>query len=175
MNHIDWSQAPEWATSVGTLSSNKYWMNDDSYEPFNGNKRIFFTNYDSTDYECFVPIATRPKPESIPVYTQSMADAEELPSVGMEFISTEFVEERHSIVKAITNDYIIYVCADPKHTSECCIEICANHHKPIDTRTDEQKCVDNMMYAYRKGESMADVLSEIKKGYIHGVTWSKQK
>jgi len=81
---IDWSKAPEWATGVGTLSSYKFWMNDDSYEAFDGNKRIFFTNYDSTDYGCFVPIAIKPKPESIPVFSQAMCDAGELPSVGME-------------------------------------------------------------------------------------------
>jgi len=108
---IDWELAPEWAIRVGTLSSNKYWMNDNSYKAFNGNKRIFFTNYDSTDYECFVIIAARPKPESKPVYTQAMCDAGELPSVGMEVMIKNKCDAHPQLKKATIKyigDLVIY-------------------------------------------------------------------
>ena len=44
--------------------------------------------------------------------------------------------------------------------------------RDIDLRTDEEKAIDYMNYAYSKGHSMADVLSEIKKDYVLGVKYT---
>ncbi len=38
---------------------------------------------------------------------------------------------------------------------------------------EEKKAIDYMQYAYDKGNSMRDVLSEIKKGYVQGVSFTK--
>jgi hypothetical protein len=100
---------------AGTLNNTA----NDQFQSKSGNKTEWYTYIREV------------KPVTVPAFTQEMADAGTFPSVGMEFISTEFGEERHSIVRAITNEYIIYICADTKHSGECCIEICANHHHPV--------------------------------------------
>ena len=134
MNSIDLSLAPKDAThyTKETKTTNACWVNiNHSLSKYVTMSEVHH-NKDSYIWQ----IGEFPSSELIeldinPVYSQAMADAGVMPSVGMEFISTEFGEPRHSIIKAITNEYIIYICADPKHLSECCIEICANHHKPL--------------------------------------------
>tara|TARA_R110000823_G_scaffold78797_2_gene179583 strand:+ start:755 stop:1321 length:567 start_codon:yes stop_codon:yes gene_type:complete len=70
--------------------------------------------------------------KSLNTFTQEMKDSGVFPSVGMEFISIEFGKPVNSIIKVITDEFIIYTFANGK-SGECCIEICANLHKPLTT------------------------------------------
>jgi len=168
---IDWSKAPEGATHY--IEDKEY--NGASEFVIIGVEGSLFA-YDSfgmggwsVDVNDDNDFKITPIPESKPVYTQAMCDAGELPPVGSEFMHKG--EKVECISTSDEEGGVVTFLNDARN-----IECCWNNDtwvRAIDTRTDEQKCVDNMMYAYRKGESMADVLSEIKKGYIHGVTWSK--
>ena len=72
-----------------------------------------------------------------------------------------------------TNEYIIYTY--PNQSSESCIEICANNHQPIDTRTDREKAIDNLTGVdnqFMSPEDANDLIDEVKDGKIHGMTFT---
>jgi len=166
MSDIDWDEAPEGATHYMPKYNefSEVWIKDISDDTY---KYIRVDGTDGKDWQPTEPITRnelhgiieRPKPVTLsPIYTQTMKDNGDLPLVGMEFISTEFSQNRHSIVKAITNEYIIYICADPKHTSECCMEICANNFKPV---TPPIALVDGKAYQFECG-------SNTRLGFFNG-------
>ena len=90
MSNIDWSKAPEWATSYAKLKSKDwfYYLNDKCY--------AFYTNLDevyeygladeSTEYYVFGDFNVLEERPSKPIFTQSMVDNGILPSVGMEYL-----------------------------------------------------------------------------------------
>ena len=94
-----WKDAPEWATDfasyaiIGQLDRYRYWLGDNGF-CIVGDESVGIDLYGATSRDSDGDIATnhkrcafhiwasRPKPQ--PVFTQAMADAGELPSVGVE-------------------------------------------------------------------------------------------
>ena len=104
--------------------------------------------------------------QSQPVFTQSMSGNGELPPIGSKF------NHQGRIVKTLsTSSEEGGVVTFLDGTDIGC---CWNNSSwviPIDTRTNKEKAIDYMKYAYEKGNSMEDVLSEITKGYVVDVKW----
>jgi hypothetical protein len=78
---IDWDNAPEWATHYDTTPDIHPWLKltGSIWEYWHIDKWLSYgATYSSSD-ECIIE---RPKAEAKPIYTQAMADAGELPSVG---------------------------------------------------------------------------------------------
>ncbi|HHZ68863.1 MAG TPA: hypothetical protein EYN54_00950 [Methylococcaceae bacterium] len=104
-----------------------------------------------------------------------MADNGELPPIGSEFIDMGLNDiGDNTTVLAIAHDLklerVVYRRGSNLDDSEYFGAV-AHECKPIDTRTDKEKAIDDMKYAYEKGNNMEDVLSEITKGYVAGVKW----
>ncbi|MGB0938904.1 MAG: hypothetical protein ACPGTQ_15725 [Colwellia sp.] len=115
--------------------------------------------------------------EEKPVYTKEMYENGDLPSVGMECIACYEIngkqEERVTI--AHINEKGHFACIDSygDYMIQYVKEDSDEHFKPIDTRTDEEKAIDDL--AKCVGDCMSDygIFQAIKEGKIHGVTWSK--
>ncbi len=133
---IDWDKAP--SNCIGHSIStcfNGYWqLKDDQMikAPDFGLKEIKFT--------------PRPfKEESIPVYTQAMCDAGEKPSVGMKILAmyTDTSKDNAGILLYISDTNFIV-----DHVGG---EVCYKRNtwliKGIDTRTDEEKAIDDLISA----------------------------
>ena len=118
------------------------------------------------------------------VYTQAMSDAEELPSVGCRVIyncrnprhknMTDNNIEHHKkelTVVAIDGRLLVLISDDKSFVTACNDQWIL----PIDTRTTEEKAIDQMICAYNKSNDMGDVISEIKKGYIKGVSFKGEE
>ena len=105
------------------------------------------------------------------IYTKEMHEAGELPKVGM-MVSTEAGEY---VVLLINDKEIVF-------EDEQGFYISINKHKvkPIDTRTDTEKAVDDLAdgisasYSNSKSfkEDARELLDLIKAGKIHGVTFT---
>ena len=103
-----------------------------------------------------------------PVYTQSMADSGEPIKSGMLF-STETSNE---YTAELVNDKSVCFTDEGGFL----IAIGIKFAKPIDTRTDEEKSIDDLISARKTckvDENSKQILEAIKAGKIHGVTWSK--
>lgn len=170
MNDIDWTKAHKDATHWDALgevfrNSTGFWSTKRGNEYY-----VELPSHDKRDLSIDRYIA---RPVEKPVFTQAMADAGELPNVGMECnFDTSFFTDKNS------NNGICEIIAYFKDkvwiniiNFECVININVIDFKPIDTRSDKEKAIDYMEYSYKKGNSMADVLNEIHKGYVHGVKW----
>jgi len=115
------------------------------------------------------------------VYTQAMSDNGDLPSVGMKakLCISEFAAIHHTdrgynnehceIVAHVESFAVAIVRGED---GEICFTITANNEwfKTIDTRTDEEKCYDDLALI---GITQYSLIDAIKVGEIHGVTWSK--
>ena len=111
--------------------------------------------------------------QSQPIFTQAMADAGELPSVGVECMILFDQDSEPKWEKITWYGVFNGSPAFSFNGKNCWPERGGEFHlKPVDQRTDKEKAIDYMKYAYAKGESMEDVFTEITKGYVHGVTWS---
>ena len=172
-NKIDWSQAPEGCVgySVST-ASNHYWMFSCHQVPA--------PDFGFTEFK-FHP-KPQPKESNMkPVFTQEMSDNGELPPIGSkaQFVGNDDYLVEFSIVDG---DEIECICHTKdfegesigvyRHKDGYSVSILTQLIKPIDTRTEKEKAIDYMKYAYAKGNSMEDVFTEITKGYVNGVTWS---
>ena len=105
----------------------------------------------------------RPKPQ--PLFTKAMQGAGELPCIGMEVSFDRMIV---TIVGYTLKGMPVFEMPNGMVDSFNS----NNSYRPIDTRSDREKAIDYMKYAYAKGESMEDVFTEITKGYVNGVTWS---
>jgi len=102
-----------------------------------------------------------------------MADNGELPSVGMEcvFKHTSWSDYVKAIVLAVTDEYLILKEVDSSHEQHYHLKDISL--KPIDTRTDEEKAIEDLECLFYKASPTEEILNAIKAGKIHNVTWSK--
>jgi len=115
-----------------------------------------------------------PKPDSFidksnKVYTQAMEDNGELLTVGMMF-NHKGKEVKALAISKEDGGSVLF------QTDGNNIDCCWNNDawvKPIDTRTDEQKAQEQILYAWNNRNGSFSVLDAIKAGKIHNVTWSK--
>ena len=107
------------------------------------------------------------------VYTQEMADNGVLPSVGMDCLIYNAELMKPEYEKA-TIDFIGYHVI--VYSSESCTERTCNlelvEFKPIDTRTDKEKAIEDLSKLVGDCESDYGILKAIIAGKVHGVTWS---
>lgn len=127
--------------------------------------------YGASSWEVF----ERPKPQ--PIFTKAMQEAGEFPSVGMECMvyNAELMnpEYEKAVIDFIGSHIVVY-------SSESCTERTCNlelvKFKPIDTRTDKEKAIDDLRNAddsvCNDIEWHKNFLQLIIDGKIHGVTWS---
>ena len=181
------NDAPEWATDYGVIvyqgDPSYYWLGSEGFELVKKSSITKFRTYGGNHAveSAFAVIATRPPVEEParvvegkPVYTQLMRDNGELPPIGSEVrYNTASQGDVTGVVKRIE------VKPSATRSVDCRIFVyfennarLINEVFPIDTRSDEEKTIDYMDYAYRKGGSMSDVLSEIKKGYVLDVEYT---
>lgn len=185
MNSIDLSLAPKEAThyTKETKTTNACWV--DIKHSFSKYVTMSEVHHNKDSY--IWQIGEFPSIELIeldikPVYTESMSEDRKLPPVGSEclvrgdkslndsdyhkckIVAHNIIEEDLDVAVFMVNNYN----ERPYYYSHSSYQ----HFKPLDTRTDTEKAIDYMQYAYGKGSDMGDVLSEIKKGYVHGVAWS---
>jgi len=182
MSDIDWSKAPEWATKYGTAGEDehKVFYNDNNYQ-YTGEHMQQNVFNSSNGYKIETLILIEKKP-SKPVYTQSMADNGELPLVGVEcvFKHTSWGGYIKAIVLAVTDEYLILKEVHSSHEQHYHLKDIS--FKAIDTRTDEEKALDDLMDTYwddcnekvdRHSPIVIKIIDAIKAGKIHNVTWSK--
>ena len=75
---------------------------------------------------------------SQPVFTQSMADNGELPQVGMECMLSNGVTYEKATILFVSDKHVVYLNDD----GEWCKYRSDIDVKPIDTRTDKEKAID---------------------------------
>ena len=169
MTNIDWSKSPEGTTHYDNNSAVYNWIkkdNDDYYYESNNGAWSRWSPSEQTISNFFK------KP--IPVFTQKMADDYELPVVGMLF-TTE--TGANYTIDMINKKSVVFIDEDG-----FLIGIPIGLVKPIDTRTDEEKTLDDLWDSYRTGEKIHfekddrpeithDILRAIKENKIHGVKW----
>ena len=113
------------------------------------------------------------------VFTQAMADNGELPLVGMECMVVDSSLMNHEYEKCVILFVGIYKVV---YTSESCVERFSNLDevifKPIDTRTDKEKAIDDMVEhltnegVVTQSNFMLELFVEKFIGCkIHGVKW----
>ena len=106
---IDWSKAPEGTTHYGHESALYY----GGFYKINHNEEMFFHDKDQwLDCISTPELTKRPKPEVKPVtpaFTQAMADAGTLPSVGMELLGRQSEYEDWCEIEVLfVNEDVIY-------------------------------------------------------------------
>ena len=108
------------------------------------------------------------------VFTQAMADNGELPVVGMECMILNTNCSRPKYIKGLikyVGDLMIYAYIE---NGERCDNVKTLKFKPIDTRTDKEKAIDNLMFFGDQGQDSDGAnfnLEAIIAGKIHGVKW----
>ena len=109
-----------------------------------------------------------------PVFTQAMADAGELPPVGVDCLvclpgNDDWFEFRPDY---FGDTYVIGYWFEP--CREASFGISALKFKPLDTRTDEQKACDDLAKVTRMrtdGIMIKKVINALMSGNIHGIKW----
>jgi len=159
MSDIDWSKAPDNCIGHSVSSAkNNYWITDEDLT-------IGAPDYGLLEVK-FTPIP--PKQKSKPVYTQELEDNGSIVEAGMLFATEagEYTAEytnKKSIVFTDEDGFLI--------------SINRRYAKPIDMRTDEEKALDDLIKrtstALSKTVLASYILTDIKAGRIHNVTWSK--
>ena len=107
------------------------------------------------------------------IYTQSMHDAGELPKVGMEFMYRDYESQEYVSAKLLITHKKSLVMQVDGWDSAIVISIYSDI-KPLDTRTDEQKAVNDIKQVIRSANFNSiteEILDEIKAGKIHNVKW----
>lgn len=100
-----------------------------------------------------------------------MVDNGELPSVGMDILHKHQMQSQFttSAVVAITREYIIVQDKFTEHEQHYYLN--DMKFKPIETRTDKEKAIDDLGILVGDCESDYGILQAIIKGKIHGVEW----
>ena len=110
-----------------------------------------------------------PKPQ--PIFTKAMQDAGELPCIGMEVSFDRMIVTivgftlKGMPVFEMPNGTVDYFNSN-------------NSYRPIDTRTDKEKAIDDLIESYRVGvsdsaakDACSIMMKAIQSGKIHGVKW----
>ncbi|QDP67552.1 MAG: hypothetical protein Unbinned5350contig1004_59 [Prokaryotic dsDNA virus sp.] len=139
----------------------------------------YFSKYNN-HYEWYAFIR-QPKEvdnEAQPVFTQAMADAGELPQVGMECMILNTNCSRPKYIKGLIKyigDLMIYAYVD---SGERCDNVKTLKFKPIDTRTDKEKAIEeaitNLMFygdQTQTSQKANETLIAIMEGRITAVKW----
>jgi len=171
MTDIDWSKAPEGATHYDTAHDVYPWIKCQG-------DSVYFWYVDVWDLSCLTNILTanlvkRPGISNVkPVFTQKMADAGELPSVGMECMVIDNSLMNHVYEKCVILFVGIYKVV---YTSDSCVERFSNidevKFKPIDTRTDEEKAFCKYWDSIEYATGVDSHKSAMKKAFNAGVKW----
>ena len=183
---IDWSKAPD--DCAGALQHK-----DIDYKYTHGRFVRSCTSFDNYEYciseeiyPCMDFFTLIPRPEAQPVFTQAMADNGELPVVGMEcqgYVLADTGEQTPSRSGWVEGRFTGKATAP--NGGKCFLFTCnmgddyvinANSHiKPIDTRTDKEKAIDDLdkfqAASLISNELSESLLSIIMSGKIHGVKW----
>ena len=182
-----WKDAPDGAT--GHSEDNEYYeecwyknITSESFYCMTVSSGIWIHSFDTWQLKRR-GVITRPKPQ--PVFTQAMADAGELPSVGMECILSisEFAaihsqdksyNGHHCEIVAHIDTLAVAIVRD--ENSDVCFTITANHtwFKPIDTRAEKEKAIDDYISQQHYGlDSLSEHIKTIMSDAFNaGVTWS---
>lgn len=107
-------------------------------------------------------------------YTQEMYDAGELPRAGMKAM---YDGKEVTVIGFKTNGAIVFEMQNGFTNSMC--KPTGNHNiKPIDTRTDKEKAIDDLSESYEIWNKKHSILvfiewfiEDIKAGKITGVKW----
>ena len=118
------------------------------------------------------------------IYTKEMCDTGELPSVGMECMIWFSSSSYKGTITYMGNGVGCYRSKD--NDKEYSFSIVSVKFKAIDTRTDEEKVIDDIVdsiddiednaesrLSVSSSELAINIYKFIKSGKIHGVTWSK--
>ena len=140
-------------------------------------------------YQYIRPLSIENKLEkpAQPVFTQAMADAGELPVVGMNcqgYVLAETKKQGRSCDKWVEGVFIQK--SQAPNGGICFLFKCDNghyytlnsvsHFKPIDTRTDKEKALDELYKFFQENNSRHDgfiigLFEELLDGKITGVKW----
>ena len=173
MSDIDWSKAPEGATHYYPCIDCFYLFDKHGDDfVFNGTEKEL-----CSDISCFKGCLI-PRPETKPAYTKAMFDNGVMPLVGMEY--------EHGVVLVGADKEGMYVISE--HGISIIAELSAI--KPIDTRTDKERAVDDLNRELTKlNNNIIDehktssnfhsecfwLIDIIKAGKIHGVTFTGEE
>ena len=176
MTKIDWSKAPE---------SAEFSFDDDWFKTVNGNLFIYkqkkghqfiegefhWAYYSGDKVGLRKKVIIKP---SKPLYTTKMQEAGELPSVGMEciVINCQNKPEKCTLLYSSNTYYIVAHGYGEQHYHARGVSF-----KPVDTRTDKEKAIEDFNDGYDgltiKASELA--LSLIISGKIRGVTFTGSK
>jgi len=144
---VDWSKAPEGATHYGVESS--YYIK--GFYIITSEEDFFYESDVCEWVRCScTPSDLTPRPPAQPVFTQSMADAGELPQVGMECGYIDIQKEITVLIKYLSSWVIVFEQISEGYGKNVEISKPVDNDlkkllKPIDTRTDKQKAIDDLM------------------------------
>lgn len=162
---IDWSKSPQWAIGHATLKDKSYWLAGDGGYVNVSSGDAYTLGPNATFAGVFAQWAKRPvdtldapKQVEVLVYTMGMHQRGELPPVGS---IVEFIRETpFDIGKLVdhwdSGDQLEVIC----HSKGCnslvddiavvrsscglSISLDSNYYRPIETRTDEQRTIDDL-------------------------------
>ena len=187
----DWIQAPESAINYAKMINGNhgvyYWLSNTGYWAIGDNDHTEYHEFDlefaggenfaRVDFEV---ISARRNTESIPVFSQAMCDAGELPSVGMECKYHDVSRDILVLIKYKSDWVIVFQQIEEGYAKH--VEI----SKPVDEvkfkpltppKTDEEKAIESMMDSFLDDSlikrRIKRLFERIKNNEVHGVTWSK--
>ena len=170
-----WKDAPDGATHCGVFKTYDEWFkvgtDVEVWGGYSWCSTVWIVGLvveNNSGYCNFIP---RPKPS--PVFTKAMSDAGELPRVGMECMvyNAELMNpEYEQAAIDFVGCHVIVYSSESCTERTCAIELVK--FKPIDTRTDKEKALDDLSKMVGDCESDYGILQAIIDGKIHGVTWS---
>ena len=161
------NDAPDWATGYAEIKDRgyHYWVSDTHYTALSARAHKFRYNSQGPLVEgClkseFTIIATRPAKvvEDKPVYTQAMADAGDDPIAGMS-LTVSFVNGEQYPDSTLTYLGDGVGCFKDSDGKECSFATCSVGFKPIDTRTDKQKAIAEIL-SYDHTQTFEGLLSD---------------
>tara|TARA_R110000772_G_scaffold222931_3_gene333361 strand:+ start:1325 stop:2071 length:747 start_codon:yes stop_codon:yes gene_type:complete len=167
-----WKNAPDGATHYGyeteTHYKGFYKILDVSDGFWHDGSRWLMT-------ESWPDITPKPEVKPTPVYTKEMADNGVFPVVGMECLVLNTNCSNPKYIKALikyVGQKVVYNYMD---YPERCDNVKTLKFKPLDTRTDKEKAIDDMYKSLNKDDSRQggcdDLFDDIKAGKIHGVSF----
>jgi len=180
-NEIDWTKAPEGATHYAKVDGEIVYYKTNGDQIFGCHDTEWV--HDSSS-KCWLMNNTHkiPEPSTLcgtsskplqPVFSKAMQDNNELPPVGSKAIceyqdGVELLIVAHDLLNedgafALVCDSTGYWGAE------------ARRWKPIDTRTDKEKAIDNLMFFGDQGQDSEAAnfnLEAIIAGKITGVKWT---
>ena len=163
-------------TTGDGVRNNEYWKVICTREEFNDLALQLETNFgESLSYKEYVSVQAMGasmvgKPPQ-PVFTQAMADNGELPQVGMECMILNANCSRPKYIKGLikyVGDLVIYAYVE---NGERCDNVKTLKFKPIDTRTDKEKAIDDIQRILDCDQFMAENMF-FSLSDIHGVKWA---